>query len=290
MFSTFDTFNDLRQRSQGVGAFNFSTAEILKGIVNGVVEEKHPTIVATSEHEADFLTFEVAVKMVQAWREKMDWPIFLNLDHGHSLATIKSALAAGYDMVHFDGSSLSFEENVKRTKEVVNYTRDFEKKEGKRIVVEGELGYLRGSSTVHQEKMKIEEKDLTKPEEALDFITKTGVDSLAIAIGNIHGVFVNSEQRLHLNRLKEIKEAVGSQVFLVLHGGSGTPEDDLRAAAKIGITKFNFNTELRMAWSKVARQNFRDNPQEIVPYRLLLPAVDAVKRVVQNKVKILRGE
>ncbi|HHD92273.1 MAG TPA: class II fructose-bisphosphate aldolase, partial [Candidatus Portnoybacteria bacterium] len=270
-------------------AFNFSTAEILKGIVEGVVEEKHPTIVATSEHEAGFLTFRVAAKMVQAWREELNWPIFLNLDHGHSLETIKSALMAGYDMVHFDGSSLSFEENVQKTKEVVSYVRDFEKKEKRKIVVEGELGYLRGSSTIHQEKMEIEEKDLTKPEEALNFITQTNVDSLAIAIGNIHGIFVGSEQKLHLDRLKEIKEAVGEQVFLVLHGGSGTPKEDLAMAAKIGITKFNFNTELRLAWSKVARQNFRDNPQEIVPYRLLLPAVDAVKRTVQNKVEILKG-
>ncbi len=289
MFSILDILNNLRTHSQGVGAFNFSTAEILKGIINGVIEEKHPTIVATSEHEANFLTFKIAAKMVQVWREEMDWPIFLNLDHGHSLETIKSALIAGYDMVHFDGSGLSFEENVHKTKEVVDYVRNFEKKEKKKIIVEGELGYLRGSSVIHQEKMEIEERDLTKPEEALNFITKTGVDSLAIAIGNIHGIFVNNEQRLHLDRLKEIKEAISNQVFLVLHGGSGTPDDDLKMAAKIGITKFNFNTELRLAWSKVARQNFRDNPQEVVPYRLLLPAVDAVKRVVQNKVKILKG-
>ena len=282
--------NDLRNNYQGIGAFNFSTAEVLRGIVEEVVEEKYPVIVATSEHEANFLTLQVAAAMVDSWRKEFNWPIFLNLDHGHSLEIIKKAVLSGYDMVHFDGSTLSFEENIQKTKEVVDWVRGFEEREKKKIVVEGELGYLRGSSNIHREKMEISEEDLTKPEEAKEFIDRTGIDSLAIAIGNIHGIFIHSQQRLHLDRLREIKKIIGNQAFLVLHGGSGTPTEDLAGAVKDGITKFNFNTELRLAWSKITRQNFRDNPQEIVPYRLLLPVVEAIKKVVQEKVKILKGE
>ncbi|MBU3901044.1 class II fructose-bisphosphate aldolase, partial [Patescibacteria group bacterium] len=219
-----------QQNKYALGAFNFSTAEILKAIVAAAKELKSPLIVATSEGEGNFFGWREAAALVDAWRHASGLPIILNLDHGKSLATIKKVVAAGYNAVHFDGSSLPYEQNLAQTGEVVKYIRAVEKTFDREIIVEGELGYLRGTSAVHKEKLEIEESDLTSPEQALDFVERTGVDSLAVVIGNAHGVFAAGEEKLHLDRLAEIKQAVGDKVFLVLHGGSGILVEDVKKA------------------------------------------------------------
>lgn len=269
-----------------VGSFNFSTAEILKAIVAAAQELKSPIIVSTSEGEAGFIGMREAAALVEAWRHATKLPIILNLDHGKSLAAVKEAVGAGYNAVHFDGSGLEYEQNVSRTNEAVKYVRGISRQMDKDIIVEGELGYLRGSSSLHSEKLEIKPNDLTSPEQALDFIERTGVDSLAVVIGNAHGVFAAGEEKLYLDRLAEINKIVGDKVFLVLHGGSGIGAEDIKKAVETGIVKINVNTELRLAYKKGIDQELKESPQETTPYKILEHSFEEVKKVVTEKIKI----
>ena len=275
-----------QQQKYAIGSFNFSTAEVLKAIVAAAGDLKSPVIVATSEGEANFFGLREAAALVNAWRQATKLPIILNLDHGKSPAIIKKALAAGYNAIHFDGSSLPYEQNLAQTNEAVKYVREFSKTFDKDIIIEGELGYLRGSSALHKEKLEIKPQDLTSPEQAMDFIERTGVDSLAVVIGNAHGVFAAGEEKLHLDRLLEIKKAVGDKVFLVLHGGSGIPAEDVRKAIELGIVKVNVNTELRLAYQEGLAQEIKNQPQETTPYKILEQSFEGVKKVVVEKIKL----
>ncbi len=273
-----------------IGSFNFSTAEILKAIVAAARGLNAPIIVSTSEGEGKFFGFREAAALTEAWRHGSKLLIILNLDHGKNLETIKKAIAAGYNAIHFDGSNLPYEENIRQTKAVVEYIRSVEKTFEREIIVEGELGYLRGSSSVHQEALEIKPEDLTSPEQAKEFVAKTGVDSLAVVIGNAHGVFTNSEEKLNLERLEQIKERVGSEVFLVLHGGSGISAEDIKKAIELGIVKININTELRVAYKEGLAEELREQPQETTPYKILEPSFEAVKKVVAEKIKLFGSE
>ncbi|MDD2730929.1 MAG: class II fructose-bisphosphate aldolase [Candidatus Portnoybacteria bacterium] len=273
-----------------VGAFNFSTAEVLKAIVAAAKELGAPIIVATSEGEGKFVGWREAAALVNSWKTETELPVILNLDHGKSLEIIKEAIEAGYDAIHFDGSELSYEENLKQTEAVVKYVRETEKKIGREIIVEGELGYLRGGSSVHKEALEIKPEDLTKPEQAKEFAEKTGVDSLAIVIGNAHGVFSAGQERLNLERLAQIKEAVGERVFLVLHGGSGLPEEDIKKAIGLGIVKVNINTELRVAYKEGLAEELEEKPEETTPYKMLEQSFEDVKKVVGGKIKLFGSE
>jgi fructose-bisphosphate aldolase class II len=311
LLNPYDILKSAQSGKYAIGSFNFSTAEILKAIVLAAQELKSPIIVSTSEGEAGFIGMREAFALVKAWRNGNNLPkignnlpkignnlpkignnlpIILNLDHGKSLSAIRQALECGYDAVHFDGSHLDYESNILETKAVVDLARDFEKATGKKIIVEGELGYLRGSSVVHKEKLEIKEEDLTSPEQAKDFIGRTGVDSLAIVIGNAHGVFVEESEKLYLDRLARIKEAVGNSVFLVLHGGSGISNEDIKKAIEIGIVKINVNTELRVAYHNALEKEMDEKPEETTPYKILEPSLEAVKKVVEGKIKLFGSE
>ena len=270
-----------------IGSFNFSTAEILKAIVAAAKETNSPAIVSTSQKEADFVGIREAAALVEAWRQATKLPLILNLDHGKDQEEIRKAIAAGYNAIHFDGSSFDYKENVRQTNKVVKYIREVEKTFDCSILVEGELGYLRGSSAINDHVLEIKPEDLTSPEQALDFVEKTGIDSLAVVIGNAHGIFTKSEEKLDLERLSQIKEAVGDREFLVLHGGSGIPENDVRKAIESGIVKVNVNTELRIAYKESIEKELKDKPKETTPYKILSPALDAVKKVVKEKMEVL---
>jgi len=268
-----------------VGQFNVSTDEQLKAIIEVAKNLKSPVIIGTSEGERKFIGANQAVALVKTWQKQANLPIILNADHCKTFESAKEAIDAGYSGIHFDGSALSFEENVKTTKQVVKYA----KIKNPDILVEGEMGYLRGSSEIHK-KVEIKEEDLTKPEQAKEFAEKTGVDSLAIAIGNVHGVEINTENpHLYLNKLEKIQKAVPN-TFLVLHGGSGTPEKDIKKAIKLGVVKININTELRVAYSKTLKKFLEKNPEEIKPYKILASTMWSVKEVVEKKIKLFNSQ
>jgi len=273
-----------------IGCFNFSTAEILKAIVAAAGELKSPIIISTSEGEGDFIGYREAAALADAWRHGSSLPIILNLDHGKSFETVKKAIAAGYNAVHFDGSLLRYEENLAQTKKIVDYVRGVEKESEREIIVEGELGYLRGSSSLHKEALEIDEHDLTSPGQARDFLDHTGVDSLAVVIGNAHGVFLRGEERLHLDRLADIKAELNNDCFLVLHGGSGIPGQDIKKAIGLGIVKININTEIRLAYKQALDAELKEAPSETTPYKILGPALEAVKKVVGEKIKMFGSD
>ncbi len=268
---------DAQKNHYAVGQYNISTLEQLKGILNGAKNLQTPVIIGTSEGEANFLGLEETVALVKAISKKYKISAFLNLDHGKDLNVIKRAVDCGYSAVHFDGSALDFDENARYTKEVVKYARN------KGVLVEGELGAIKGDSGIHQGSAGVTEKDLTLPEQAKKFSDITGVDCLAIAVGTTHGIY-SEEQRIDFKRLENISRLV--KKFLVLHGGSGVPEDQIKKAIDLGIVKININTELRLIWRECLERGLKENPGQVKPYKFLPSVQDAIQKKVEEKIKI----
>jgi len=261
-----------------IGQFNFSDLSQLEGIVKAAQELKSPIILGTSEGESRFLGLKQAVTLKKSYQTELGIPIFLNLDHGKSFEYLKKAIESGYDMVHFDGSKLPLKDNINQTKEVIKYAKKFG------VLVEGEVGVIgTEASKVYEEKFVLKPEDLTNPQEAGQYVRETKIDCLAVSIGSFHGVSVRGNPKLDLEQLKEIKKAV-KNVFLVLHGGSGTPDRDVKKSIELGIRKININTELRMAYTETLKESFKAHPEEITPYKYLPDAIKAVQKVVEGKI------
>lgn len=277
-------FKKAEKEKFAIPQFNFSDFTQLKGIVAVAKKMNSPVILGTSEGEGKFFGLDEAVALRNLLRNKLRIPIFLNLDHGKSFEAIKGAIDAGYDMVHFDGSKLSLQENIKETRKVVKYAKSFW---GKNVLVEGEVGKIgTDSSKIYAEKFEIKEEYLTKPEQAKEFSEKTIVDVLAISIGTFHGIDSTGENpKLRLDILEKNKREIGS-LPLVLHGGSGIPEEDIKGSIQKGIAKININTELRMAFSNNLRKALEVNLKEITPYKFLPMAQDSVEKVVEQKINL----
>jgi ketose-bisphosphate aldolase len=268
-------FQKAKKEKWAIGQFNFSTMGQFRGILDAAQKLKSPIIVGTSEGESDFLDLGYAVRMIRFWREKMNIPVFLNLDHGKSFEYVKEAIDRGYDTVQFDGSELTLEENIKITKKVVDYAHK------KEILVEGELGVIGEAGDNKGKKEK--ERNFTNLDDIDEFIKKTNVDRLAVSIGNVHGVSKEAPT-LDLDRLKEIKKR--AEIYLVLHGGSGISDEDIKKAIAIDISKINVNTEIRIAWRESLERVLKDNPGEVKSYNILPQVSEAVQRVVEEKIKL----
>lgn len=266
-----------------IGQFNISNLEGIKAVFGAMERTGKPVIIATSEGEGRFIGRRQIVKLIEAYQEETEIPIILNADHTKSFGEIKLVVDAGYNAVHFDGSALPFEENLKITKDVVEYA----KSKNENILVEGELGYLRGGSDVH-EAVEIFPDDMTDPEQAKQFIEETKIDSLAIVIGNVHGIVTTGNPELDIERLKRIKRNV-SGVFLVLHGGSGIADNNIKEAIDAGINKININTELRLAYINSLRKVLKENPEQSTPYKIFPEVIEEVGKVVENKIKLFSG-
>jgi fructose-bisphosphate aldolase, class II len=273
--------NKAQKEKFAIGQFNFSDFTQMKAVIDAAQKTKSPVILGTSEGESKFFGLDEAVALRNVLRKRTGLPIFLNLDHGKSFEYLKQAIDAGYDMVHFDGSKLPLEENIKITKEVIKYAK------WKGVTVEGEVGRLgTDSSKLYADKFEIIEENLTKPEEALRFLKETKADLLAVSIGNFHGIEISGiDPNLRLDVLKAVKDKIGNTP-LVLHGGSGTPEDDMKGAIKLGIVKININTELRLAFSGNLRRMLNASPNEVVPYKFLEDAKNSVEKVAELKIKL----
>jgi len=279
-------FHEAKIGKWAMGHFNFSTADQLRAIVEAAAELDLPVMAATSEGEANFIGYKQAVALVKSYQEE-GYKVFLNADHHKSWETAKAAIDAGYDSVLIDASKLAFEENVALTKKVVNYAQEMAKSSGREITVEGELGYLKGSSEV-QKKVEISKDDFTKPEEAKIFVAQTGVDRLAIVFGNIHGIVTEQEEHLDIDALKNIAAAV-PDVVLVLHGASGLKSEEIKAAIQNGILNIHINTELRVAYHQALRKKLEEEPEQTTPYKFLEPSYKATKKVVLEKLKLFRN-
>jgi len=269
-------FQKAKKKKFAIGQFNFSTLEQMKGIVEAAHAMRTPIILGTSEGEVKFFGIEEAILLRNYYRKSFPH-IYLNLDHGRDVKLIKKAIDLGYDCVHHDGSELSLKENVKRTKKIVKYAHK------KGVLVEGEIKSIKGGSETHKGVLRFEKERFENVAQAKEFVEKTKIDTLAINIGNVHGTY-SKPIRLNIDLLKEINKNI--PMFLVLHGGSGTREADIKKAIKNGIVKININTELRQVWKKSLLKSLKK--ETIKPYKILLPVVEAIKEKTKEKIKLFR--
>lgn len=266
-----------KKEKWAIGQFNFSTLEQLKGIVEAARETKRAVILGTSEGEVSFFGMENAVLLRNYYRKSFP-DIYLHLDHGKNIKLIKKAVDLGYGSIHFDGSDLSFRENIRKTKKIVKYAHRRE------VLVEGEIKSIKGSSEVHRFAARGgrgSRSNLENISQAKRFVRETGVDSLAINIGNVHGTY-KRPIRLNIDLLKEINKNLS--VFLVLHGGSGTKEEDIKKAIKNGIVKININTELRQVWKDSLAKALKK--KTVKPYMILPSVIEAVRAKTKEKIKL----
>ncbi len=297
-----EILNKATREGWAAGHFNASTLEQMRVIGRVCRELRSPAIIGTSEGERQHLGLLEAVALRQALRHEFGIPIFLNADHSKSVASVQAAIDAGYDSVHIDLSTLPFAENVRGTEEVMEYVKLKVKSQPRRpkesglrpeasekskveVSVEGELGYLRGESKIQQEKIAVRPEDYTDPEQAREFVERTGVDRLAIAVGNIHGISLD-EPALDIERIRAIRNAVPDPCVLVLHAGSGIPDGEIKAAISAGIANIHINTDIRVAFVAGLREHLAAHPEETAPYKLFPEAEEAMARVVAEKLKL----
>jgi ketose-bisphosphate aldolase len=279
-----ESLQQAQEKGTAIGHFNVADLVLLKAVFEATREEQVPVLVGASEGERKFIGTGQLAALVKNLREEFGYPIFLNADHTHSLPSAVEAAKAGFDAIVFDLSALPFEENIRQTRQGVEALKAI----NPAILVEGEIGDIGSGSEIHETAVDLS-KGLTTPEEARQFVESTGADILAPAVGNMHGMLksmVRGETRKHLDieRIARIKAA--AHVFLTLHGGSGTADDDFRKAIAAGITIVHINTELRVAWRRGLEDGLARNPDEVVPYKILPAAVESVREVVSSRLKL----
>lgn len=293
-----ELFKKAYEGQYAIGAFNVNNMEIIQGIVDAAKEEQAPLILQVSAGARKYAKHIYLIKLIEAALEDSGLPICLHLDHGEDFEICKSCIDGGFSSVMIDGSRLPFEENIALTKKVVEYAH------AHGVVVEGELGKLAGI----EDAVKVSAKDATytDPEQAVEFVKRTGVDSLAIAIGTSHGAYkFKGEPSLDFARLETITKLLPN-FPLVLHGAStvlpefvkkcndfggqiggaqGVPEDMLLQASKLGVCKINIDTDLRLAMTASIREHLINNPSDFDPRQYLKPAREAIKNMVQHKIR-----
>jgi len=270
--TTTKMLQDAQSTNTAIGAFNIENMEMAQAVIEGAAEVGCPVILQTSAGTAKYAHVSVFAALVSALAKKTDIPVALHLDHGDEALALL-ALEAGYTSVMYDGSKETLDENMRRTKAIVQAAAKLN------IPVEAELGGVGGKED------DIEgEIDYTDPIQAADFVTETGVSSLAVAIGTAHGVY-KTTPRLDIERLIKIRAKVSAP--LVLHGASGLGKEDMQKCIKAGICKINFGTDLRIAYTKGLTEFMEQNPGKFDPRAYGKIARDKVKAVVVEKLRVL---
>jgi fructose-bisphosphate aldolase class II len=297
-----ELFKRAQEGGYAIGAFNVNNMEIIQGIVDAAKEEKSALILQVSAGARKYANSIYLKKLVEAAVEDSDLDIVLHLDHGENLDIVKQCIDDGFTSVMIDASHYPFEENVRITKEVVDYAH------ARGVVVEAELGKLAGVEDAVS--VAKEDATYTDPDEAVEFVKRTGIDSLAVAIGTSHGAYkFKGEPKLDFERLEKIGMML-PDTPLVLHGAStvlpefvelcnkyggdipgaqGVPEEMLRRAAQMNVAKINIDTDLRLAMTAAIRQFMVENPSEFDPRKYLGPARAAIKGMVQHKIRNVLG-
>jgi fructose-bisphosphate aldolase class II len=270
-----------------IGHFNISDLAGLKGIANAARELNVPVIIGLSEGERNFVGVNEAAALVKSIRAAYNQEIFINADHTHSLEAAIVAAKAGFDSVVYDRSELPYQENLAETKKAVIEL----KKINPDIIVEGEIGNIGTGSEIHEKAP--ENIGLSTPEESLQFVQETGVDVLAPAVGNMHGLLASMvtgdvKKRLRLDVIESIQKATGK--YLTLHGASGTNDEDLRKAIAAGITVIHINTEIRIAWRKGLDASLVAHPDELAPSKIFPDVVKSVQDVVKARLELFNGK
>jgi len=259
-----------------VGAFNINNLEFLQAFAAGAEEMKAPLILQVSERIIPYIGLETVSRMTEAVIKDRSIPVALHLDHGSRFESIIAAIRAGFSSVMIDASTKEFEENIEMTKKVVEVAHSVG------VSVEAELGTIAGTEDGHT----VEEKNAmyTDPDKAKEFVEKTGVDALAVAVGTAHGVY-QGKPELDFERLHKIKRLL--DMPLVLHGASGVSDQDLKTAVKYGVNKVNFNTDFQQAFTKRVKEIFAEDPEVYDVHTYCGPGRDAVIEKAKEKIKIL---
>jgi fructose-bisphosphate aldolase class II len=302
LVTTTEMFQKAYKGGYAIGAFNVNNMEIVQGITEAAKEEKTPLVLQVSAGARKYAKHVYLMKLIEAAIEDTGLPICVHLDHGENFEVCKSCIDGGFTSVMIDGSKHPFEENIKITKEVVDYAHS------KGVVVEGELGKLAGI----EDAVNISEKDasFTDPDQVEEFVKRTGVDSLAIAIGTSHGAFkFKGEPRLRFDILEEVEKRLPN-FPIVLHGASsvipefveminkyggqmpgaqGVPEAMLRKAASMAVCKINIDSDLRLAMTASIRKHFAEKPGDFDPRQYLAPGREAIKAMVKHKIVNVLG-
>lgn len=269
-----------------LGAFNLDNQETLKAVVRAAANKKAPLMVEVSQGEVDALGVDNVRDMVDNYKAEFGVEMYINLDHSPTIAGAIAGIEAGFEFIHIDISQArhdaSLEDIITETKQVVEYARLTG------ALVESEPHYFGGSSNVHKEKIDYEEikKTFTKPDDARAFVEATGIDTYAAAVGNLHGSYP-VPKKLDIELLKQVREAINCNISL--HGGSGTPGHYFVDAVKIGVSKININSDMRVAYRNTLEQVLADNPSEFAVVKLMDHVIDAVQAVVEEKIDMFNS-
>ena len=302
LVTTKEMFEKSMKEGFAIGAFNINNMEIIQGIVDAAQKQNSPLILQASSGAIKYARIKYLMKMVEAAVEETNITIAIHLDHGPDFETCKMCIDNGFTSVMIDGSKYSFEENVALTKKVVDYAHE------RGVVVEAELGQLAGI----EDDVNVSEEDAkyTDPDQAKEFVERTGCDSLAIAIGTSHGAYkFKGEARLRMDILKQVKEKIPNTP-IVLHGAStvipelvetcnsyggdipgakGVPDEILHEASLSGVSKINVDTDLRLAFTGEIRKSLAENPSAFDPRKYLTPAREKITEVVEHKIRDVFG-
>ncbi len=302
--TTKEMFKKAYEGGYAIGAFNVNNMEIIQGITEAAKEEKSPLILQVSAGARKYAKHVYLMKLIEAAVEDTDLPICVHLDHGDSFEVCKSCIDGGFSSVMIDGSKYSFKENIELTRRVVEYAHE------RGVVVEGELGKLAGIEDAVN--VSAEDAQFTDPSEVQEFVEKTGVDSLAIAIGTSHGAYKfkpGQKPRLRFDLLEKIQSLLPG-FPIVLHGASsvvpefvdkinanggkmpnaiGIPEDMLRQAARMAVCKINIDSDLRLALTASIREHLAQYPDHFDPRQYLTPGRDAIRGLVSHKIRNVLG-
>lgn len=264
--------------NMAIGAFNTHNLEMLPAIIKAAVNQRTPAIIQTSCGTANYVGHKNLVSICKSMAEEYGVDIVLHLDHAKDYDEIRKAIDAGYSSVMFDGSSLPLKDNILGTKRVVEYARKFD------VSVEAELGTVGGT----EDGIVVEQKDVqyTDPEDAVEFIRQTGIDALAVAIGTNHGQY-KSKTKINFKRLEEIKKAV--DIPLVIHGGTGVKEEDVKKVIRRGIRKFNVGTELLVGWNRKAKECYDSHKENVSNRDNVVPCLNVIEEIVEKKINLFKN-
>ncbi|WP_195971540.1 tagatose bisphosphate family class II aldolase [Clostridium thermobutyricum] len=273
ILSTREMLKKAQKEGYAVPAFNIHNLETLQVVVETANELKSPVILAGTPSTIEYAGGDYLVSMAKVASEKYDIPIAIHLDHFEDVEKIKGYVREGFNSTMIDASHEAYEDNIRIVSEVVEYAHKFD------ATVEAELGRLGGQ----EDDLVVDEKDAmyTNPEQARDFVEKTGIDSLAVAIGTAHGLY-KGKAKLDFDRLKEIRAKV--DVPLVLHGASDVPDELVKKAIELGICKVNIATDLKIPFSDAVKRYFNDNPNANDPRKYMTPGKEAMKEIVKHKI------
>ncbi|EPY2273244.1 tagatose bisphosphate family class II aldolase [Clostridium sporogenes] len=276
ILSTREMLKKAQSGAYAIPAFNIHNLETLQVVVETAAELKSPVIIAgTPSTISDYAGPDYIAAMAEVAAEKYDIPIAIHLDHFENVEEIKKDINIGFKSCMIDASKKPFEQNIKTVKEVVEYAHKYD------VTVEAELGKLGGK----EDDLVVSEKDAmyTNPDDAVEFVNRTGVDSLAVAIGTAHGLY-KGEAKLDFDRLREIREKVS--VPLVLHGASDVPDELVKKAISLGICKVNVATDLKIPFSDAVKNYFNENPEANDPRKYMTPGKEAMREVVRHKIMV----